>query len=107
MGFAIYLDKGPDTKVVPVAGKNEIEVLWMPIIRQHGLELVDVAVSGGLQLTDDVYSEFISEIETLLREIETHDSPSEDQMTPPFRCRHLLSLLRQHPPTTEGSPYVG
>ena len=93
MGFAIYIDKGPDTQVVPVSGQYEIEALWMPIIRQHGLELIDVAVSGGLQVTEDVYSDFVSEVETLLREIETHNSPSEDQMSPPFRCRRLLSLF--------------
>jgi hypothetical protein len=107
MGFAIYLDKGSDTEVVPIAGQNEIKALWMPIIRQHGLKLIDIAVSGGLKVTEDVYSEFINEIETLLHEIEARHTRSEDQIDPPFRCRRFLTLLRNHPPTNESSSYVG
>src|SRR6185312_10813659 len=55
MGVSIHIDSNCKAEVIPLAGKNEIDNLWMPIIQRDGLHLIQQCVSGGLQVSGDLY----------------------------------------------------
>jgi hypothetical protein len=107
MSISIYIDNNDETEMIPVAGQNEINDLWMPIIRQKGLELLKVTVSGGVQVIDDVYWGLINELVILLHEIETHNPPTDYPLDASARLRRLLDTLKQHPPSSGSKLFLG
>ncbi len=110
MGVALTVPRtGPvqsEVAYLPV-GMNQIQRYWLPIIESETLELLDVAVTGGLTVTPEYHPQLVREVEVLLSKLK------ESLVSAPVhgdvlrRVGKLLELLKMHTPSMSCEVYVG
>lgn len=109
MGIAYYVHDAADRLVesFPVTGANEADRLWIPLIRTLGLELLDVAFTGGLTASQDYYEQMVREV-TAVRDALRAQEPGEPAAGSPIdRCERLLAVLVANPPDGGNRVYIG
>ena len=56
MGFAAYVRHSEnESDITPVVGASELKKLWIPIISEEGLDILDRCITGGLPITDEYH----------------------------------------------------
>ena len=109
MSVSVYVDCGSDraSESVLVAGQSAVEKYWAPLIESCGLQLLDVAFTGGLTVTEEYYEGFVQEVRTILTRFEEMRIKSENLDDVSERCARLLNSLERHPPGSGCEVYVG
>ena len=108
MGAALYItDQDGRNDVVIVAGANELDELWTPIIERHNLSYLEHAFGGGLSVTSENYLDLQTELSTLLNEVEKRVAFENDFVNPVFRIRRLQQHLTNYPPQSGTELYLG
>jgi len=90
-----------------LAGYNEIQQLWIPYIKNVGLQYLDLCYSGGLKVDKENYANVVAEASMILKHIETSITYCDDPANPVYRCRRLIEILRRYPPSDEHEVYLG
>ncbi len=108
MGVSVHWsEKGNDGSVLTVAGQSEVEALWFPIIRQKQLVWLELALTAGVSVDPENYSQLLEEVAIVQQEIESRTAFVEDPVNPVYRCRRLYAILVDHPPSKGYSVYLG
>jgi hypothetical protein len=107
MSVSIHIASNGSREVVPLVGQNEIVNIWTPIIQANGLDLIEQAISGGLQVDENLYDVVLKQVTVLLQALEVSGSPADYPLSSSARVRRLLELLRQHPPASGNQVYIG
>ncbi len=109
MGIACYVRDSNGTLVdsFPVAGATEVNELWLPVIQNKSLKLLEVIVTGGLTVSAEYHAGVTDELTTLMNSFNPPGEPHPRPGTPADRCLHLIRTLAANPPNGNTTVYVG
>lgn len=108
MGVAVHYAKpGCDSQMLTVAGQNEIDTLWKPLVKRLDLPLLDYVLSAGLSVDTTYHAQIIEEVKAICHAIEEEVAFVEEITNPVYRCRRLLSILQEYFPEQGCSVYIG
>jgi hypothetical protein len=97
----------PEPDSEHVAGAADGAEFWLPLIHRLGLDLLDVAFSGGLAITEEYYSRMIEQVGIVLSEFKGMPGSTEGIDDAILRCTNLLEILKKNPPGSGCRLYLG
>lgn len=109
MSVSVYVDcQSTGQKVSElVCGQSTQDRYWLPTIRALDLQLLEVALTGGLEITPSYYADLLGEVTTIVErfaDLRTADPNIEDAVAHAVR---LLETLKRFPPQSGCELYVG
>lgn len=108
MGCSIVVrENGKEEEVIPLAGSQEINSLWRPIIDKHALGLLDYCLTAGLAVELDTYDQLSKEIDILLSECKSTLGFDGGGSSPVVRIERLRQVLAKAHPFSHVYVYVG
>ena len=109
MSVSIYIDCGAGNLKESrlVCGQNAAREYWLPVIESLGLDLLEVAFSGGLTITEEYYAGMLEQVTKTLAKFNEMFCYSPDPADVIPRCAMLRDTLRQFPPGSGCELYLG
>ena len=87
-----------DSVYYSVAAGDEVQILWENVIDQLQFQYFGIAFSGGISITEDNYSDVLSELDELCSAIHRYNVSNNNEESAYCRCSRLRSLILLHPP---------
>ena len=109
MSVSISINCGGDEtkETVFVSGQRAVDRHWLPTIESLHLDLLEVALTGGLPISREYYPVLVQQVTTLLSKFTQMVGTSADAEGLVFSCRRLLEILKAYPPESGCTLYLG
>ena len=109
MSVSIYIDceqrQFDESRLI--CGQNAARAYWLPVIESLDLDLLNVAFSAGLTITDEYYAGMLEQVTKILTKFNEMFGQSQDPADLISRCTMLRDTLRQFPPQSGCKLYLG